>query len=207
MSNNTQVGHGKLLYEELFYRMCADFVGWRMDAFIRQLEATKRKGRVLSFIRGLRLSAHLIYAIREILSGTDLEANWGHLLDKDEVFCSPECDVIIHHRGHIRRWNGTENPIMDFRFIEQEKAIAVISCKSKLESIDAKYCQSMRPFVKRIWLFAECCDPQQAENLQKRASRHGYENFWYLYGWTKDVEPDLNKNGWNEFVEEVKKLR
>ncbi len=209
MNNNPQTGHGRLLCEEPFNMMCADFSSWRMNDFIRQLEATKHKGRILPFVRGLRLSAHLIYAVREILSGTDLEVNWGHLLDEDSVFCSPECDVIIHRKGHLRRWNGTDNPIMDFRFIEQQKAVAVISCKSylRLSKIDKEYCESMKPLVEKIWLFAECCGPRSAKTIQKKALDFGYEKFWYLYAWSKKRGQKLNRNGWNEFVEEVRKLK
>ncbi|MFQ5821494.1 MAG: hypothetical protein ACE5I5_16040, partial [Candidatus Heimdallarchaeota archaeon] len=116
----------RLLYESRYNGLIGDFSTWRVDDFIRQMEADRCKGRILPFVRGLRLSAHLIYTIREILSGTELEANWGHLLDEEGNYCSAECDIIIHLRGHYMRWNGSIDPIMDFRFIEQQNAIAVI---------------------------------------------------------------------------------
>ena len=98
---------------------------------------------------------------------------------------------------------------MDFRFIEQQKVVAVISCKSYLRSskIDKEYCESMKPFVEKIWLFAECCGPRSAKTIQKKALDFGYEKFWYLYAWSKKRGQVLNRNGWNEFVEEVRKLK
>jgi hypothetical protein len=210
MSNNSLAGHhARLLCEEPFQRMVSDFSNWRIDSFIREMEAKRQKGRILPFVRGLRLSAHLIYVIREILSGSRLTANWGHLLDPSGNFCSCECDVIIHREGHRGRWNGTQNPIMDFRFVEQERAIAVISVKSYLRSsdIDGKYCKLMKPFVRRIWLFAECCGPRSGNNIAKRAKKLGYSKFWHLYTWTKQTRIECNKPGWNAFVREVEKLR
>lgn len=210
MNGDPHSGHtGRLLCEEPFWRMYGDFTHWRIDPFIRRLEAKKQRGRILPFVRGLRLSAHLIYSVREILEGTGLTADWGHLLDERNNFCSCECDVIIHHEGYIGRWNGREKPIMDFRFIEQQKAIAVISCKSYLRSgdLDKKYCELMKPFVKKIWLFAECCGPRSAESVEKKALRFGYKKFWYLYKWSKQTDPKPNRNGWNKFVKEVRKLK
>lgn len=209
MNTSPSTGHlGQLLCEAPFRQMFYEFSYWRMDTFIRQMEKERRKGRILAFVRGLRLSANLIYAIRQILDGTQLTANWGHLLDESRTFCSRECDVIIHRKGYIERWDGTENPVMDFRFIEQQLAVAVISCKSYLRSgdIDTEYCKSMEPFVQKIWLFAECCGPRSGETIRAKAFKHGYEQFWYLYTWSKQTEPKPDKEGWNKFVEEVKKL-
>jgi len=188
--------------------MFYEFSYWRMDTFIRQMEKERRTGRILAFVRGLRLSANLIYAIRQILDGTQLTANWGHLLDESDTFCSRECDVIIHRKGQIAIWNGTTQPIMDFRFVDQRNAVAVISCKSLLRSgdIDREYCESMEPFVQKIRLFAECCGPQSVETIRSKALESGYEHFWHLYLWSKQTEARPNSEGWNKFVEEVKKL-
>lgn len=204
-------GHmGTVLREEKFMQMYGEFQDWRMDSFIRQMEAEKRKGRVLPFIRGLRLSAHLIYIARDILHGSDLTASWGHLLDKNEEFCSCECDVIIHKTGHVREWDGERRePVMNFKFIKQENAIAVISCKSHLtlSNIDKEYCKLMRPFVKNVWLFAECCSPDHLEKIVKKAKKHGYKKTWVLYTWKKQESVDAQKKGWLDFVTQVERLR
>ena len=209
MIAHTQIGHKRLLQEERFRQIFYEFVEWRIDPFIRQLEADRKRGRIFPFARGLRLSAQLIYAVREILSGTNLTANWGQLLDESGTSCSSECDVIIHREGHIRRWNGDTEPVMDFRFIAQQNAIAIISCKSFLKSgnIEKQYCNLMQPFVKKIWLFAECCEPQNVGKLRTNALRFGYEKFWHLYTWSKNFDPEPNKQGWNEFIEDVEKLK
>jgi len=209
MNPTVHIGHtAKLLCEEPFWRLYEDFTKWRIDPFIRQLEKGKKRGRILPFVRGLHLSAHLIYAIREVLSGTNLTADWGHLLDKTGSFCSCECDVIIHHKGYKGRWNGNEKPIMDFRFIEQEKAVAVISCKSFLRStdIDKEYSKLMEPYIKRIWLFAECCGPRSTKSIENKSKEFGYEKFWHLYTWSKQKNPEPNQDGWTKFVKEVEKL-
>jgi len=200
----------RLLYEENFNSIWARLSTWRIDSFYRQMEEQQLKGRILPFVRGLRFSALLIYAIRDILSGSGLTADWGHLLDEDETFCSCECDIIIHRNGFISRWNGDgEEPIMNFKFIKQQAALAVISCKSYLKSsgIDKEYCKSMKPFVEKIWLFAECCGPRSAKSLQEKAIYHGYERFWFLYTWSRSSDIELNKDGWNQFVQELKALK
>src|SRR5438552_2708552 len=96
----------------------------------------KYEGDILGFVKGLRLSARVIYFLRERLSPTGLEVNWGHLIDANEQSCSPECDVVIHTKGHMRKWNGSDRPVMDFKFIEATSVRAVVSCKSLLKSID-----------------------------------------------------------------------
>jgi hypothetical protein len=180
--------------------MTNQLANWRIDNFIRELETKKAKGRILPFVRGLRFSSLLTYAIREILSdtGSDLEANWGHLLDEDGTLCSPECDIIIHHSGHVKRWNGSENPITDFRFVNPQKAVAVISCKSYLESnkVDKKYCELINPFVQKVWLFSECCGPRSSNSIKSKALESGYDKFWNLYFWSKKTSPQPNKEGW-----------
>lgn len=206
--NSPVKGHSRLLREEPFNKMVLDFSNWTMSDFIRQLESRKSKGRVLSFIRGLRLSSHLIYAIRDILVGSNLTANWGHLLDKEGILCSPECDIIIHRTdGQISRWNGNEKPVMDFRFISMEHAIVVVSCKSQVKSIDKEYPKSIKKYAKKVWLFGECCGPRSAKALAKKAKKAGYEKFWHLYTWAPKTKADYNKAGWHDFVDEVKKLQ
>jgi len=74
------------------------------------------EGAILGFVKGLRLSARIIYYLREQLSDMNYEISWGHLLNDSEASCSPECDIIIHKKGHLRQWNGSKDPIMNFCF-------------------------------------------------------------------------------------------
>lgn len=69
---------------------------------IKRLDG-KYEGDILGFVKGLRLSARVIYFLRERLSSTGLEVSWGHILDQKERSCSPECDVVIHRKGYVRR--------------------------------------------------------------------------------------------------------
>jgi len=141
----------------------------------------KYEGGILGFVKGLRLSARVVYFLRQRLADTRCEIHWGHLLDTEERSCSPECDVIIHD-GSRRRWNGFERPVMDFAFVVADKARAVVSCKSKLDSIDAEYPKALRRFgVKDVLLFAECCDEKKFERLRRLAKRAGYRGLWCLY--------------------------
>ena len=206
-------GHKRLLIRQKFHVIKAGLQEYRLDKFIRTLERTPgpNKGNILPFIRGLRFSALLIYAIREFLQGTGLTASWGHIIDEDGVFCSRECDIIIHKEGHIMRWNGDGgiHPVMDFKFIEQDQAIAVISCKSYLDKshIEKEYCEDVKKYVAKVWLFAECCSPDKVSAIREAALEIGYENFWSLYTWDRvtDATTDLT-DGWDNFVNEVKML-
>lgn len=199
--------------KEKYDKIKANLWGHRLDSFIREVESREgaNKGLIFPFARGLRFSALLIYTIRECLYGSDLEANWGQLIDEEGNKCSPECDIIIHKKGHYAKWNGNDqgNHIMDFRFIEQSKAVAVISCKSYLtkSSIEKEYCSNMLAFVGNVWLFAECIGPESFDLIKHEALNIGYTNFWYLYTWSRttgDTVDDIN--GWFTFIEEVKKL-
>lgn len=140
------------------------------------------EGDILGFVKGLKLSAGVIYFLRERLSSTDLEINWGHLLDQEKDSCSPECDAIVHTKGHVRKWNGTETPIMDFRFVSTTNVRAVVSCKSKLTAIDKDYPKALKKYgVKNVFLFAECCDEGQFPRLRAAATSAGYRGLWCLY--------------------------
>ena len=153
-------GYLKSFQKEKYDAIKAQLLNYRLDPFIRDKESGEgsNKGLIFPFARGLRFSALLIYSIRESLSGSDLEVNWGQIVDDDGLACSGECDIIIHIKGHYNKWNGSDggNHIMDFRFIEKQNAIAVISCKSYLtkSSIEEIYCHNMLKYVKRVWLFA-----------------------------------------------------
>jgi len=198
-------GIGDRLDLEPYHQICAGLWQWRMDDFIRELE----KGTILAFVRGLHFSAQLIYAIRDIISETDLKADWGHLLDKNNKYCSRECDIIIH-KGKRNRWNGHENPIMDFKFVEQDEAVAVISCKSYLRSgdVDKNYVKCLESYVKKVWLIAECCEPGHVKGIKRQAQDAGYENFWYMYRWSRKTgEQEGNEAGWLDFVKKLRKLK
>ncbi|MDX2303733.1 MAG: hypothetical protein NW226_13090 [Microscillaceae bacterium] len=206
-------GHKKTLLTEKFLTIKAGLQAYRLNDFIKMAESKKGAGKILPFVRGLRFSALLIYAIRDFLVGSDLTANWGHIIDEDGEYCSRECDIIIHNKkGQTSRWNGNggQDHIMDFRFIEQSEAKVVISCKSfiKVESkIEVDYCNEMRNYVNQIWLFAECCPPKKSPALKTKAKQIGYDNFWHLY--TLDQKTGEAKDAldeWLNFVEKVKSL-
>jgi len=206
-------GFAKAFQREKYKTIKEQLLSYRLDPFIREKEAEPgtNKGLIFPFARGLRFSALLIYSIRESLAGSDLEANWGQILDDEGMACSGECDIIIHKKGHAHRWNGgSDNHIMDFRFIEKENAIAVISCKSYLTktAIEVPYCEYMLKYVSRVWLFAECCGPESIELIKEEAIRIGYENFWHLYTWSRTTDQIVDdEDGWYHFIETVKSLR
>jgi len=143
----------------------------------------KYEGDILGFVKGLRLSARVIYFLRERLSSIiNLEVNWGHILDDSGQSCSPECDVIIHSIGYVRHWNGSKNPVMDFKFVKASEVLAVVSCKSQLTSVDKDYVSSLKKYgVKKVFLFAECCKEPSLPQLRKKAHDAGYKGFWCLY--------------------------
>lgn len=163
-----------------FYALKSELERLRVD--------TVNKSSILAFVRGLRLSARLIYALRTNLSGTGYDIDWGHLISPDGDSCSPECDIIIYKNGFESRWNGTDKPVMDFKFINCDKAVAVISCKSLIDSVDKKYVQEMKKYVDKVLLFAECCEPKKISRIKDAATKNGYIGFWYLYEFNKDTK-------------------
>jgi len=186
---------------------------WRADSGIRQ--AKMEGGGVFDFVKGLRLAARLIYILKNRLSEYGLDANWGQILDKDGFYLSPECDIIVHRGGYFDRWNGEGgeiNNVMDFRFIELKKVVAVISCKSYLTSISKeyrKYCQKLKPYLrgKKFWLFAECIPHGKEKTLDKKARNIGHSKFWYLYTWDeKNSQPEENRPLWEKFIDEIDKM-
>lgn len=173
---------GKSLRVEHLTGLTAELQSLRDHRPLVKRSDGKYEGDILGFVRGLRLSARVIYFLRERLSGTGLEVNWGHLLDPNDDSCSRECDVVVHVRGHVRRWNGSDRPIMDFTFIEARNARAVVSCKSSLKAIDKAYPKDLRKYgVKDIFLFAECCEEADFHRLREAARKAGYRGFWCLY--------------------------
>jgi hypothetical protein len=186
----------------------------RIDPFIREVEARKgiNKGYIMSFVRGLRLSALIIYQLRTILSDTNLSAYWGQIIDEDGDYLSNECDILISTKDAFeQKWNGDGDGqnIMDFRFIRKEHVKAVISCKSFLtkQKIEKEYCENMLNFVDKVWLFAECCGPQSIQPIKDSSLTIGYEKFWHLYTWNRlsgetKSDPDI----WKDFEKEVRSL-
>ena len=92
---------------------------------------------------------------------------------------------------------------MDFRFVKRQRAIAVVSCKSSAE-VDPMHVQKLKPYVKHVFLFVECCAPKKVRALKDRARKAGYAGFGYLYTFdekTSDSEDD--QPGWLEFLDKV----
>jgi hypothetical protein len=176
------VKFGKALGVQILVGLMAELKDLRGHPPLVRHADGKYEGDILGFVKGLRLSAGVIYFLRERLSSMDLEINWGHLLDQAEDSCSPECDVIVHTKGHVRKWNGSEKPIMDFKFVHAAKVRAVVSCKSRLTAIDKSYPKALKKYgVKNIFLFAESCEETQLPRLRKTARRAGYRGLWCLY--------------------------
>lgn len=203
-----------VLAKEKYEVIKVKLLNYRLDPFIREMEAKKGEGKglIFPFARGLRFSALLIYTIREALSGSDLEVNWGQIISEDGSACSGECDIIIHKKGYYTLWDGdgAGNHIMDFKFILNTEAIAVISCKSYLtkSTIESVYCKNMLTFVKKVWLFAECCGPDSIDLIKNESANIGYENFWYLYTWSRTTGETVDSfSGWLDFIAKVKELK
>lgn len=202
-SSKTQ-GVAATLRIAAFHRLFGELHTWRISDDLRVLAAAKGSALVLPFVKGLRLSAQLIYMLRTELSGTGLQVDWGHLLDDQGASCSPECDIIIHRRGHVEQWNGTSQPVMDFKFVRRELAVAVVSCKSHLNGVDAEYVRKMRRYVRRVFLFAECCAPNKVLSLQKKAKKAGYAGFGYLYTFDEKTSQCVSdEKGWLAFLDTV----
>jgi len=170
------------LRTEEFYGLAGTLASWKLDPIIRLMNKKSGKGRILGFVQGLRLSAQLIYILRKIVAPYTLDVNWGHLVDESGCSCSPECDVIIHRPGVLQEWNGSDKPIMNFKFIKCSDTIAVVSCKSFINSIDVDYCSDFVSYnVTNIFLFAECCRTGSIERLARQSKSAGYQGFFYLY--------------------------
>lgn len=139
-------------------------------------------GHILGFVKGLRLSAKLIYFLRKCLSGKNLDVSWGHIINTHTGDCSPECDVIIHDPGFYEKWNGGEKPVMEFCFIETHAVKAVISCKSIVTSFDERYPAQLASMgIDSVYVFGETCSKTNYQNLRARAQTMGYKDFWVSY--------------------------
>jgi len=175
-------GLGVALKNEPLTGLAAQLWSLRSAPALVKRKDGKYEGGILGFVKGLRLSAGVIYYLKQKLSQTNLEVSWGHLLDHKEASCSAECDVIVHSKGSVQKWNGTDHPIMEFKFVGIAQARAVISCKSQLTSIDKKYPEALKKFgVKKVFLFAECCKATRFPKLRDAAKKAGYADVCCLY--------------------------
>lgn len=167
-------------------------------------------GEILAFVRGLRLSARLIYILRDRLSDFDVQVHWGHVQDDSKSICSPECDIIIHKNGEAARWNGCSDKecVMDFRFIRAKSVLAVISCKSRTEGIDPDFAKVLKKHfkVKNVFIFAESVDESAKKRLKKKARECGYKGFWYLYSHQKPSGRTQDRNVYYEFLTKLRKV-
>jgi hypothetical protein len=200
------------VFEELT-ALAEKLVKWRAAYEQQMAQMYSRQGRVFDFVKGLRFSAGLIYYLRERLSGTQFEVDWGQVVEDNGGHFSPECDVIIHERGYCGRWNGGKtDQVMDFRFIKRARVIAVISCKSFLRSIVQEhrdYCGRMKPYVgkRRLWMFAECVPVGRESRLLEDAKQAGYEKCWYLYSWDRrNLRDRRDECLWEDFVRTIEGL-
>jgi len=180
---------------------------WRVDEGLFEARKT-----ILPFVRGLRFSALLIYRVRKLLAGQDVTASWGVVLDESKSRPSRECDIIIHRNKWEHAWDGGDavgDPVMDFRFVRRQDALAIISCKEAIRRIDVEmrgYVEAVREYVPRVWLFAECCEEGSQNALEEGAQEAGYESFWYLYSLDKQRTENVNEPGWFEFVKRLRSL-
>jgi hypothetical protein len=166
------------------------------------------QGYILGFVKGLRISARIIYFIRKCLSTEGCEVSWGHIVDQEGQACSPECDVIIHAPGHLDKWNDSKDPIMEFVFVEARYVKAVVSCKSQLADIDFAYPKQLARFgIDKVFLFAECCSLTNYDNLREKALAAGYCGLWCAY-FTEGGADDFTTSDehYNDFRETLRKL-
>ena len=96
---------------------------------------------------------------------------------------------------------------MDFYFVEHSHAVAVISCKSYLTSVDTEYITTTKPYVKQVWLFAECCPKGREVKLREDARGAGYKHLFYLYPWDGKVGVAPDRKEWLAFLKALNSLR
>jgi hypothetical protein len=96
---------------------------------------------------------------------------------------------------------------MDFKFIACQNAVAVISCKSFLKSVDREYCRKMNSYVDNVLLFAECCKPGSVNGLKRSALSAGYKGFWYLYKFDVETSECVHEESvWEDFLSFLENL-
>jgi hypothetical protein len=160
------------------------------------------EGQILGFVKGLRISARLIYFLRKCLSTARCEVSWGHVIDRAGQACSPECDVIVHEPGHFEKWNDNKSPVMEFVFVEPEFVRGIVSCKSRLIDVDVEYPARLHRFgIDKVVLFAECCSKSNYDNLRRKALEAGYQGLWCAYFLDGDEPVTINEQHHLEFRE------
>lgn len=196
-----------------YTKVSQQLLSHRIDSFIREVEARegKNKGYIMSFVRGLRMSALIIYQLREILSDTQYSAYWGQIISDDGKYLSNESDILISRKdAYEKKWNGDgDQNIMDFRFVKKDHVKAVISCKSFLTTakIEKDYIENMKKYTDQVWLFAECCGPESVQTIKDTSLGFGYNKFWHLYTWSRSSgETKLDETIWKEFELSVRSL-
>jgi hypothetical protein len=203
-----KISFGAALSVEQLESLTSELQRLRDHPPLTRREGGTYEGDILGFVKGLRLSARVIYFLRECLSELDCEVSWGHVLNAEEQSCSPECDIIIHSRGHVREWNGGKHPVMHFKFIRAERVHAVVSCKSKLDSIDRGYPKKLKPYgIKKVFLFAECLRQDQLDALRAKAKVEGYGGLWCLYFTPQGVDGSIISHDQNMYVDFAKAIR
>jgi hypothetical protein len=169
----------------------------------------RKLGDILPFVRGLRLSARLIYILRDKLKDHKVEVNWGHIEDDSQRLCSPECDIIIHSGGIAERWNGhNHHSVMDFHFIKREAVKAIISCKSIVSNIDDDFARVVKTDfkIKHTFLFAEAVKEAKYKSLFNKAKAAGYKGLWPLYRLDSKGAFVENPQDYLDFLYELKKV-
>jgi len=175
-------------------------------------EKTDRNGYkgILPFVSGLRFSTQILYIVKDIFINSKLDAAWGHIVDKqghDAIIYSNESDIIIYKKipnSNPHTWNGRtkeEYKAMDFKFINIDAVVGVISCKAQISTIDQKYLSQMKAFTKNVWLFAEYCNFNAYDRIRTNAKKKGYKDFWCLYEWNEKKRPKVKIDVWKKFDE------
>lgn len=141
-------------------------------------EQTRGSGQILPFVKGLYLAAKIIYFMREVLHAKNLYVSWGHIIHESQIYCSPECDIIIHRHKSLKKWNGD---VLDFHFVDTKNVVAVMSCKSEVSAVDEEYYKKMAAFgVTKVGLIGEVASRTNFANLRSKAKAAGYIDFWCL---------------------------
>ena len=101
------------LRTEPFLGLTEELVQWRLDPIIRLMETTKDRGRILGFVKGLRLSARILYILRTIVSSQKLEVSWGHLVDDEGILETSQALAMSFEGGLVTvlEWLRKQNAL------------------------------------------------------------------------------------------------